>query len=103
VQPATVNFGRLAFPAESTGSPVTKSVTLLKSIGDFRIEALEVTNDNYEVDIEELIPGKRFKLNVTFTPPAMSQPRQRELGELTVFTDDPTEPKLTVRLVARGM
>ena len=76
---------------------------MLKSSGDFRIESLEVTNDNYKVDVEELIPGKRFKLNVTFTPPAMSQQRQRELGELTVFTNDPTEPKLTVRLVARGM
>jgi hypothetical protein len=103
VQPATVNFGRLRFPQEKTGSPVTKTVTVLKPTGNLRIEALEVNNENFKADLEELVPGKRYKLNVTFTPPVMSEPRQRELGELTVFTNDPTEPRVTVRLVARAL
>ena len=103
VQPSTVNFGRMRFPKGAPGTPVTKSVTLLKPTGGFSVEALEVTNDNYTVDLEEVIPGKRYKLNVTFTPPELAQPRQREMGEITVFTNDPTEPRVTVRLVASAM
>lgn len=103
VQPSTVNFGRMHFPKKEVGTPVTKSVTLLKPNGGLVIEAIEVTNNNYKVELEEIVPGKRYKVNVTFTPPAFSQPRQREHGELTVFTNDPTEPRVTVRLVANGM
>ncbi len=103
VQPSTVNFGRVRFPKGAAGTPVTKSVTLLKPAGGFTVEALEVTNDNYKVDLEEVIPGKRYKLNVTFTPPELGQPRQREMGEITIFTNDPTEPRVTVRVIASAM
>jgi len=103
VQPSTLNFGRLQFPKGHVGNPVTKSITLLKPDGGFSVEALEITNNNYEAALEEVVPGKRYKVNVTFTPPARYQQRQRELGELTVFTNDPTEPRVTVRLVANGM
>ena len=54
------------------------------------------------MNVEEVVPGQRYHLKVTFTPPKRVTPNQNELGDLTVFTNDPTEPTLALRLVARA-
>jgi len=103
VQPSVVNFGRVRFGTGSgDGQLLTRSFTVLKVRGEFGIESLESDNEHYSWTVEEVVPGQRFKVNVTFKAPDRTQPRQNEFGELTIHTDDPKEPMVRVRLVARS-
>lgn len=103
VQPSVVNFGRVRFGTGSgDGQKLTRSFTVLKVRGEFGIEKIESDNDNYTWEVEETVPGQRFKVNVTFKAPDKSAPRQNEFGELTIHTSDPKEPMVRVRLVARS-
>ena len=104
VQPQTVNYGRIKFATDAApGSSVTKSVTVLKQKGEFVIEDVTVSNDMFKATFEEIVPGKRFKVDVTFEPPLKKQARHSEFGELIIHTNDPNEPTLQVRLVARAL
>jgi len=104
VQPQTLNYGRVKFGQNSVeASQVVKTVTLLKSKGEFSIEDIAISNAAFQATIEEMVPGKRFKVEVTFQPPAKKMARQSEVGEMVIKTNDPTEPSVTVRLVARAL
>lgn len=104
VQPSTVNFGGVMFANDGEeANPVHKNVTLIRSQGEFAIRDIEFSSDMYEAQYAEVVPGKRYNVEVTFHPPAKTQPRQREIGEMIIHTDDPTEPTLRVKLVARAM
>ena len=46
--------------------------------------------------------GKRYNIKVTFQPPEKKKPKQTHIGEMTVTTNDPREPELRVKLVARS-
>ena len=103
VQPSTVNFGRLKFGRTGqTVVPAHKSFTLLKARGEFAVEGIEVNSDLYTWELEEVVPRKRYKVNVTFNPPMKTSPRQNEFAEMTIRTNDPNEPQLQVRLIARS-
>ena len=103
VQPSVVNFGRVRFGDQSTkGQSLTRSFTVLKVRGDFSIEDIEADNDHYTWTVEETVPGQRYKVNVTFAAPVRTSPRQNEFGEMTIHTNDPKEPMVRVRLVARS-
>lgn len=102
-QPSVVNFGRVRFGSGSgDGQKLTRSFTVLKMRGEFGIEKIEVDNDNYTWNVEEAVPGQRYKINVTFKAPDRTTPRQNEFGEMTVYTTDPKEPMVRVRLIARS-
>jgi hypothetical protein len=75
---------------------------VLKVRGEFGIENIEADNEHYTWNVEETVPGQRFKVNVTFKAPDRSQPKQNEFGEMTIYTNDPKEPMVRVRLVARS-
>jgi hypothetical protein len=104
VQPSTINFGGVQFSSgEEDARPVKKQVTLIRSDGEFKIQDIQFSSDNYEAKYSEVVPGKRYSVAVTFHPPVKTQARQREVGEMIIHTNDPTEPTLTVKLVARAM
>ncbi len=104
VQPAFVNFGRVKFAeAGTTARPVERNVMLLKTRGEFRVESIEIDNDNFRADLRTVKPGQHYEVAVQFTPPTRTQPNQREIGTMTIRTDDPTEPVITVRLLARSL
>lgn len=104
VQPTTINYGAVRFSKkDEEAGVVKKSVTVIKSQGEFSIRDIEFNSDRYEADVDEVVPGKRYKVDVTFHPPVKHQARQREVGEMLIHTTDPREPTLRVKLVARAM
>lgn len=103
-QPSTINFGGVMFANKGEeATPVKKQVTLIRSEGEFNITDIEFSSDMYEANYAEVVPGKRFNVEVTFHPPVKDQARQREVGEMIIHTNDPAEPTLRVKLVARAM
>jgi len=105
VQPSTINFGEVLFgePNGAAAQPVRRDITVIKSEGEFGIHDVQFDSDMYSAKVEEVIPGKRYKVGVEFRPPVKKQPRQREIGQMIIHTTDPREPTLTVKLVARAM
>jgi hypothetical protein len=104
IEPRAVNFGTVKIardgePAES----VTREVLVLKADGEFQIEDVVLSSKKFAAEIEPIQPGKRYRILVTFTPPAEKKARQTHVGDMTVRTNDPREPELKVRLVARSM
>jgi len=104
VQPSTINYGAVQYAMDGEDAPpVERSVTLIRSEGEFDIRDVQFSSDNYEAKVETVTPGKRYKVDVIFHPPVKKEPRQREVGEMTIHTSDPQEPTLTVKLVSRAM
>jgi hypothetical protein len=104
VQPKSVNFGTVGFGTDGEpAKPVSRNVIVMKTTGDFSIQDLSFSTDKFQGEVEPVQPGKRYNIKVTFLPPEKRQPRQTHVGEMTIRTDDPKEPELKVRLVARSM
>jgi len=104
VQPKQVNFGTVKSDQEGkAGDPVTRNVMVIKVKGEFSIKDLAFSTDDFEGEVESVEPGKRYNVKVTFNPPNGVTKRMTHIGELTIVTDDPQEPELKVRLVARSM
>lgn len=104
VQPTTLNYGAIPFAKEDEAAKsVRRSVTLIKSNGTFAITDVQFSSDLYDAKVNEVVPGKRYTIEVEFKPPVKHEVRQREVGEMIVHTDDPTEPTLRVKLVSRAM
>jgi hypothetical protein len=104
VTPSTLNFGVVKFGLKGTrGDPISKSVFLLKTDGKFEVKDTLIDNDNFTVSIQPVEPGKKYQVEVTFTPPSKTSASHREVGELLINTNDPREPSVKVHLVARAM
>jgi hypothetical protein len=104
VQPKQVNFGTVKLDDEgAAGEPVTRNVVVVKVSGEFTIKDLAFSTDEFVGEVESVEPGKRYNVKVTFNPPETAPARKTHIGELTILTDDPQEPELKVRLVARSM
>jgi hypothetical protein len=103
VQPKSVNFGTVKFGMNGeTADPVTKNVIVLKTKGEFEIEDVAFNTPGFSADWSPVVDGKRYNILVTFQPPEKKKPRQTHVGEMTVKTNDPREPELRVKLVARS-
>jgi len=104
VEPKSVNFGTVKFGSDGDpAAPVSRNVVVLKTTGDFSIEDLSFSTEKFQGEIEQVQPGKKYNIKVTFLPPEKKQSRQTHVGEMTIRTDDPREPELKVRLIARSM
>ena len=104
VTPQTLNYGVVQFGAKGvSGVPVTKSVMIIKTDGEFELKDVAIDNKNFSVKIDAVEPGKQYKVDVTFVPPAKNNATQREVGELVIGTSDPREPSVRIHLVARAM
>lgn len=100
VQPSTINFGRVE--KFSVGSPageeLERTVTVFKVKGGFNITKVEFSSEYYEAEIEALEEGK-YRLTVRMRP----GDRESYQDEMIINTDDPNEPSLRVRLLARAI
>ena len=76
---------------------------MLKANGEFKIEDVTFSTDQFDAEIEPVQLGKRYNIKVTFTPPPKKESRQSHIGEMTVHTNDPREPEVKVRLIARSI
>ena len=100
VQPTTLNFGAVKAGASLGVRGMEKEITIFKLKGEFNITDVSFSNDRYEAKIEPMEDGKKYKVIVSFTPDA----NQRSyVDEMVISTDDPTEPSIRVRLLARGV
>ncbi len=103
-QPSTVNFGRVQFEtSDKKGNPVVRNVNLVRNLGEFEVTNVEFSSPNFSAEVVNNIPGRHYRVQVTFDPPKRSQPRQVEKGEMVIHTNDPKEPTIRVKLVARSM
>jgi hypothetical protein len=66
------------------------------------VKDVVVTNKNFTAKVTQVTPGKAYKVDVTFQPPA-KRARDREIGEMIINTNDPREPSVKVHLVARAI
>lgn len=100
-QPSIVNFGRISIggPKEEAHS-YTKTITISKIKGQFNISGVTFSKDYYSADVETIENGKTYRLTVTFKP---EQTRRHYSDEMIVKTDDPLEPSVKVRLIARSI
>lgn len=104
VSPSLMNYGAVKFTDENgPGTPATKTLTVVKSAGNFNIKDVAISNPNFKAVVEPVTPGQQYRIQVTFTPPVRNQAKQTEAGEMTIHTDDPMEPAVRVQLVARSM
>ena len=102
VQPSTLNFGSITEDAlEAAQEEVaTKAITIYKIRGDFNIQDIKFSSSYYSADIEPLDDGKKYKVTVNFNPPVH---KKSYIDEMLIKTDDPQEPSIRVRLLARGI
>jgi hypothetical protein len=103
IEPKAVNFGTIKFGMNGEkAEPVTKNVVVLKSKGEFEIQDVEFNIPGFTAEWGPVQEGKRYNIKVTFQPPEKKKPKQTHIGEMTVKTNDPREPELRVKLVARS-
>ena len=104
VQPSTINFGSVTddviAASENGGEGLQKAVTIFKVRGDFSIRDVIFSSSYYEANIEPLEDGKNYKVTVSFRPPVL---KKSYVDEMVINTDDPQEPSVRVRLLARGI
>jgi hypothetical protein len=104
VSPITLNFGAVRFGDQAAeGSPVTKSVMLSKSTGDFDITHIDMNNANFNSTVESLPGGNQYRVLVTFRPPMKRLVNHNESAEMIIHTNDALEPAIRVQVVARAM
>lgn len=102
VQPSTLNFG-IVKQGEEGGAILAnneKSLTVFKIKGDFHIEDVSFSSDFYKADVQPLEDGKKYRVTVSFAPGVV---QDAYADEMIITTDDPMEPSLRVRLLARGI
>ncbi|MEJ2720636.1 MAG: hypothetical protein P8181_05785, partial [bacterium] len=103
-QPSTINFGAVKFPKGTGGgspkAPSEQSLTIFKVKGEFQILNVEFSSPGYTADVEAIEDGKRYKITVNFSP---GEKKRQYVDEMIINTDDPNEPSVRVRLLARGV
>jgi hypothetical protein len=100
IQPTTLNFGAVRAGAQVASNGIEKEVTIFKVKGDFNITGITFSSDRYEASVEPLEEGKKYRVHVGFKPDG----EQRSyVDEMVINTDDPLEPTIRVRLLARGV
>jgi hypothetical protein len=99
-QPTTLNFGAVRAGAVLGAQGIEKELTVFKVKGDFNITDITFSSDRYHASVEALEDGKKYKVLVGFRPAA---DQQSYVDEMIIRTDDPQEPSIRVRLLARGV
>jgi len=97
VHPSTLNFGGVRSASET---PVEKILTVSKVKGDFSIEDVSFSSDSYEASVEQVDEGKKYKVTVRFLPVV---DQKSYADQMFIRTNDPQEPSIRVRLIARGI
>lgn len=97
VQPSALNFGNVR---SSSPNRIEKVLTVSKVSGAFQIRDVAFSSTNYEARIEPVEEGKKYKVRVSFHPEA---DQKSYVDEMIISTDDPQEPSIRVRLIARGI
>jgi len=100
VQPSTINFGKVekATLGSLSGEELERTVTVFKVRGGFKITDVEFSSEFYEADVE-LLEGGKYKVTIKMRP----GDRDSYRDEMIINTDDPNEPSLRVRLLARAL
>lgn len=103
VQPRHLNFGTVDTSRQIDWTR-TLERTLLVQCDDCGLEITgwELNNDHFIVAIEELVAGSRYEAKVRLRPDFENTLlRPVEVGQLSLFTNLPEQPEVTVRIVAR--
>ncbi|UCG52340.1 MAG: hypothetical protein JSW58_01960 [Candidatus Latescibacterota bacterium] len=101
-QPSQLNFGAFNFARaeKDKDAPTEKSLTVFKVKGDFQITNVEFTSSDFKAEVQPVEEGKKYKVVVSFVPEAK---KKTYYDEMIINTDDPNEPSVRVRLLARGV
>lgn len=98
-QPSIINFGRIPIGGpEAEARTYEKTITISKLKGEFHINNIAFSKEHYNAVVETVEDGKSYRLTVQLKP---DHTRRNYSDEMIVSTDDPIEPSVTVRLIAR--
>jgi hypothetical protein len=102
VRPTIVNFGQVNANKHRNGeaSPIEKIITVSKAQGSFLIKDVSFSSKNYIAEVETIENGKSYKVSVRFAP---QEVKRHYSDEMIINTDDPQEPSVRVRLIARSL
>ena len=100
-QPSQLNFGAVKFSLSGVlEKPAVQTLDVVKVDGEFTIKDVTFTAADYKAQVETLDRGKRYKIKVDFVPTAK---KKNYYDEMIINTNDPQEPSLRIRLIARGI
>ncbi len=100
-QPSIINFGRVQVGGKSqTPKGYQKTITVSKIKGEFKIKHIDFSRDYYSASINPIESGRKYVVRVNFTPDSS---RRNYSDEMIIKTDDPQEPTLKIRLIARTL
>ncbi len=97
VRPSTLNFGNVR---SSNPTGVEKTIVVSKIAGNFQIRDVVFSSTFYEASVEPVEEGKKYKVKVNFRP---GTEQTSYVDEMIINTNDPQEPSIRVRLIARGI
>ena len=97
VQPSTLNFGSVRM---TSPTPVEKIITVSKIKGSFQIRDVAFSSGFFNASISPVEEGKKYRIRVNFSP---GSEQTSYVDEMIIKTDDPQEPSIRVRLIARGV
>jgi len=102
VRPSIINFGQVnaVKHRKGDGTPIEKVVTISKAKGNFHIKDVSFSSKHYKAVVETIENGKSYKVSIRFSPVEV---QRHYSDEMIVNTDDPHEPSVRVRLIARSL
>jgi hypothetical protein len=103
VSPQSVNFGVFDPSFRSYEDyPLEYLILVLREAGGLEITGWEVDNDRFTAAVEEVVAGSRYEVRLRFVPPVEYDPgRSADVGHLSIFTNLPEQPEITVRMGLR--
>lgn len=98
VSPSIVDFGKVDNARLMGAERIEKEIMISKANGDFSIKEITFSSNHYKAKVEPL-DGRSYRVIVGFRPDSKDLSYS---DEMVISTDDPLEPALRVRLIARG-
>jgi hypothetical protein len=100
VSPPIVDFGRVGAEQINSTDRIEKVITVYKEDGRFNIRDVSFSSDRYVAKVEPIEKGRMYRVVVGFHP---DSDKVSYSDEMFINTDDPLEPAVRVRLIARGV
>jgi hypothetical protein len=98
VRPSILNFGTIHETKNEKDNHKQKSLVISNPKDGFEIEDITFSLDGYRAKVEPVKEGSSYKVTVDFFP---QYGGRNFMGEMILHTNNPQEPKVRVRLIAR--
>jgi hypothetical protein len=98
IRPSVLNFGSIRESRQDENIQKQKSLIISNTDQPFEIEDITFSLDGYRAKVEPVNQGTSYKVTVDFFP---QYGGRNFVGEMILHTNNPQEPQVRVRLIAR--